>query len=471
MAIDNIHFASIIELGAAYRAGSLSPVDVAQAMLDRIARLDGALHSYLTPTPEVALAQARTAEAEMQRGQFRGPMHGIPIGIKDLCNTAGVRTTWGSAILKDNVPIDDATVVRKLFDAGAVMLGKLHMTEGAFSVHHPSLPVPQNPWHADHWAGASSSGSGVATAAGLCHGSIGTDTGGSIRFPSGANGVTGLKPTWGRVSRHGVLPLADSLDHVGPMCRSAADAGAMLGAMAGVDAHDPTTLEAAVPDYLAGLDAGPGANIRGLRIGIDPGFTDNVCEPGTLAMLAEVARVLTSLGAQVQTVQLPPGMASMYLDWETVCAVETAIAHRATYPARAAEYGPVLAGLIDKGHGVRGLDLMQVEQTRLVFKGALRKLFQTVDLLLVPVHPFGNPSAAQLDAIFKTPSGIDDVLRYTAPFDMSGSPTLTLPGAFTADGMPIGFQLVGRHLDEALLVRAGHAFQQVTDFHTRHPAL
>jgi len=173
----------------------------------------------------------------------------------------------------------------------------------------------------------------------------------------------------------------------------------------------------------------------------------------------------------VQTVQLPPGTASMYLGWETVCAVETAIAHSATYPARAAEYGPDLAALIDKGHGVRGLDLMQVEQTRLVFKGALRKLFQTVDLLLVPVHPFGNPSAAQLDAILKTPCGIDDLLRYTAPFDMSGSPTLTLPGAFTALGMPIGFQLVGRHLDEALLVRAGHAFQQATDFHTRHPAL
>ena len=467
MAITDIPFSSITALAAAYRAGSISPVEVAQAMLERIGRLDPALHSYLTPTPEVALAQARVAEAEMQRGQFRGPMHGIPIGIKDLCNTAGVRTTWGSAILKDNVPSDDATVVRKLFDAGAVMLGKLHMTEGAYSVHHPSLPVPQNPWHADHWAGASSSGSGVATAAGLCHGSIGTDTGGSIRFPSGANGVTGLKPTWGRVSRHGVLPLADSLDHVGPMTRSAADAGAMLGAMAGVDALDPTTLEAPVPDYLAGLDAG----VRGLRIGFDPAFTDGVCEPDTLAMLTEVRRVLHSLGATLQPVALPPGTPRMYLDWAPLCAVETAIAHAATYPARAAEYGPVLAALIDQGHQVGGIALMQIAQARLVFQGALRKLFETVDLLLVPVHPFGNPSAAQLDAIFNTPSGIDDVLRYTAPFDMSGSPTITLPGAFTAAGMPIGFQLVGRHLDEALLVRAGHAYQQATDWHLRHPAL
>ena len=307
----------------------------------------------------------------------------------------------------------------------------------------------------------------MATAAGLCYGSIGTDTGGSIRFPSGANGVTGLKPTWGRVSRHGVLPLADSLDHVGPMTRSAADAGAMLGAMAGVDPLDPTTLEAAVPDYLAGLDAG----VRGLRIGFAPAFTDSVCDADTLGMLDSVRGVLASLGAHLTAVAMPANTGAMYLDWETLCAVETAIAHEAYYPARAAEYGPVLAGLIDKGRQVGGIALMKIAQDRLVFQGALRKLFETVDLLLVPVHPFGNPSAAQLDAIFKTPSGIDDVLRYTAPFDMSGSPTLTLPGGVTGVGMPIGFQLIGRHLDEALLVRAGHAFQQATDWHLKHPAL
>jgi amidase len=465
--LPDLPFSNITDLAAAYRAGSLSPVEVTQCMLDRISALDGALHSYLTVTPEIALAQARVAEAEMQRGVFRGPMHGVPIGFKDLCNTAGVRTTWGSAILTDNVPTEDASVVRRLLAAGAVMLGKLHMTEGAYSVHHPSLPVPINPWHADHWAGASSSGSGVATAAGLCYGSIGTDTGGSIRFPSGANGVTGLKPTWGRVSRYGVLPLADSLDHVGPMTRSAADAGAMLGAMAGVDALDPTTLEAPVPDYLAGLDAG----VRGLRIGFAPAFTDSVCDSHTLQMLEGVRSVLAGLGAQIMAVEMPINTDAMYLDWERLCAVETAIAHEAYYPERAAEYGPVLAGLIDQGHRVGGMALMKIVQARLVFQGALRKLFETVDLLVLPVHPFGNPSAAQLDAIFKTPSGIDDVLRYTAPFDMSGSPTLTLPGGVTGVGMPIGFQLIGRHLDEALLVRAGHAFQLATDWHHKHPAL
>src|SRR5690606_23706621 len=249
MPVDNLPFAQITELAKAYRNRQLSPVEVTRQMLDRIERLDGRLRSFTTVTPEIALEQARKAEEELGRGEDRGPMHGVPIGIKDLCPTKGVRTTWGTTVYGDHVPEEDCTVVRKLADSGAVMLGKLHMTEGAFSTHHPDLPAPVNPWHSDHWPGVSSSGSGVATAAGLCFGAVGTDTGGSIRFPSGANGLTGIKPTWGRVSRQAVFPLAASMDHIGPMTRSAADAGAMLGAMAGVDALDPTSLEAPVPDY------------------------------------------------------------------------------------------------------------------------------------------------------------------------------------------------------------------------------
>ncbi len=223
MPLSDLPYATVTELAAAFRAKTLSPVEVTQAMLERIAKLDGSLHAYVTLTPEIALEQARRAEAEFARGEHRGPMQGVPVGIKDLCETKGVRTTWGTKILRDHTPERDCTVVRKLFDAGAVMLGKLQMTEGAFSVHHPEVVAPVNPWHAEHWPGVSSSGSGVAPAAGMCYGAIGTDTGGSIRFPSGANAITGLKPTWGRVSRHGVQPLADSLDHLGPMCRTAAD--------------------------------------------------------------------------------------------------------------------------------------------------------------------------------------------------------------------------------------------------------
>lgn len=467
MSLPDLPYATFAELGAAYRARTLSPVEVTQAMLDRIARLEPQLHAFVTLTPEIALEQARRAEAEFARGELKGPMQGVPVGIKDLCETKGVPTTWGTKILADHVPTKDCTVVTKLFDAGAIMLGKLKMTEGAYSVHHPEVVAPINPWHADHWPGVSSSGSGVAPAAGLCYGAIGTDTGGSIRFPSGANGVTGLKPTWGRVSRHGVQALADSLDHLGPMTRSAADTGAMFAAMAGVDPNDPTTLEAPVPDCLAGIEQG----IAGLRIGIDPAFVYGVSEADTATVMDDARKVLSGLGAKVVEITLPNRTTSMYKNWAKFCAVETAVAHEPWYPARAAEYGPVLADLIEQGRRMGALELMHVYHDRLVFQGQLRKLFQEIDVLLVPVHPFGNPSADQLDAIFKTPDGIDDVLRFTAPFDMSGSPTITLPGGFNAKGLPIGFQLVGRHLEEALLVRAAHAYQGATDWHRRHPSL
>jgi amidase len=467
MPLDDLPFATIAELAVAYRARTVSPVEVTQAMLERIARLEPSLHSFVTVTPEIALEQARRAQAEFGRGEFRGPMHGVPVGIKDLCETQGVRTTWGTKILADYVPQADATVVRKLFEAGAIMVGKLKMTEGAYSVHHPEVIAPVNPWHADHWPGVSSSGSGVSVAAGLCYGAIGTDTGGSIRFPSGANGVTGLKPTWGRVSRHGVQALADSLDHLGPMTRCAADAGAMFSAMAGVDLEDPTTLEAPVPDCLSGI----GHGIAGLRIGFDPRFVYDVAEPDTAKVIDEARAVLASLGAKVVEIAMPDRTTAMYQDWAKFCAVETAVAHERWYPARAAEYGPVLADLIEQGRKLGVMDLMHVYHDRLVFQGQLRKLFQHIDILLLPVHPFGNPSAQQLDEVFKRPGGIDDVLRFTAPFDMSGSPTITIPGGLESRGLPIGFQLVGRHLEEALLVRAAHAFQGATDWHRRHPTL
>jgi amidase len=461
----DLPFASIADLTASYRRRTLSPVEVTRALLDRVERLNPALRAWLTVTPEHALAQARQAEADIGRGVFRGPMHGVPIGLKDLCETAGVRTTWGTRVLAGHVPKTDATVVRRLSEAGAITLGKLHMTEGAYSQHHPDYPAPLNPWNPAHWPGNSSSGSGVAVAAGLCFGAIGTDTGGSIRFPSGANGVTGLKPTWGRVSRHGVLPLADSLDHVGPMTRSAADAAAMFSAMAGADPLDLTSLDAPVPDYVAGLSGG----IRGLRVGIDPAWCHEVNDATTSAVLDEALRVLCELGAERVEVRIPDTAIAMAQGWTRLCAVEAAVAHHATWPSRASDYGQALNTLIELGHKTTAVEVMAIQQCRLVFQGALRRLFDGIDLLLVPVQPFANPSIDWLAENRKRPGGVDALLRFTAPFDMSGSPTITLPGGATADGMPVGFQLVGRHLDEALLLRAGHAFQQATDWHLRHP--
>ena len=242
-----LHYKTIVELAPLIESRELSPVDLTQEMLDRIELLDGTLKAYATLTPELALDQARQAEQEIIEGNYRGPLHGIPIAVKDLCSTAGIRTMGGSAVFANNMPDFDSTVVAKLRDAGSVLLGKLNMTEGAMGGYNPKLQIPENPWRRSHWAGASSSGSGSATAAGLAFGTLGSDTGGSIRHPAAVCGTVGLKPTWGRVSRYGVMDLAQSLDHVGPLTRSAADAGIVLQAISGQDPNDVTPLSKEVP--------------------------------------------------------------------------------------------------------------------------------------------------------------------------------------------------------------------------------
>jgi amidase len=328
------YYATLLETADAIRLRKISPVELTNAMLDRITRLDPSLHSYATVTPELALAQAQRAEGEIAAGRYRGPLHGIPIAVKDIYNTAGIVTTSGMAIYASHKPTFDATVVKRLANAGSVLLGKLQLTEGAFAKHHPGVKVPRNPWNADYYAGASSSGSGVATAAGLTFGSLGSDTGGSIRYPASANGVTGLKPTWGRVSRYGVFPLAPTLDHAGPLTRSAADAGAMLGVIAGRDVGDPTTLVAPVPDYLADLEKG----VRGLRIGVDPAYNERGVDADIVGALRETRRMLQKLGATIEEVKFPDHQA-VTAGWGTIAGVEAAINHSATFPLRASEYG------------------------------------------------------------------------------------------------------------------------------------
>ncbi|WP_343287065.1 amidase [Rhizobium sp. AC27/96] len=464
------HYATLMETADAIRSGTISPVELTQAMLDRIAALDPQLKAYATVTPALALTQARQAEAEISAGRYRGMLHGIPIALKDIYDTAGIVTAAGMPIHADRKPNSDATVVKRLAEAGAVLLGKLQLTEGVFAKHHPTIAPPRNPWNEAYYAGASSSGSGVATAAGLCFATLGSDTGGSIRFPSAANGVTGLKPTWGRVSRHGVFPLADSLDHVGPMARSAADAGAMLGVVAGLDPNDPTSLAAPVPDYLAGIDAG----MRGVRIGIDTAYNETDVDGEIVSALGSAARALQELGGTIVPVRLPDHRA-VNEAWGSYAGIESTLAHAATYPARAAKYGPAesgtIAGLIEHGHTVTGSDLMEAHHARLAFSGALATLFADVDLLLIPTQPLADFTVAQEAELFTRPEELTAFLRFVTPFNMSGSPTITLPGGFTKKGMPLSFQLVGRHLDEVLLVRAGHAYQQMTDWHRKHPSL
>ncbi len=466
MTHDDIAFLELTELAARMHAGALSPVEVTTAMLERIAVLDPALHSFALVLVDSAQAEAKAAEAEIVGGHVRGPLHGVPLAVKDLCWMAGVPTAAGTAIHRDYRPAEDATVVRRLREAGAVILGKLELTEGAYADHHPTVTPPVNPWGAGQWPGSSSSGSGVATAAGLCFGSLGTDTGGSIRFPSAAQGLTGLKPTWGRVSRYGVFELAATLDHVGPMTRSARDAAAMLSAIAGPDPHDPTALQDAAPDFAVGIDGG----IGGLRVGIDRAWVERASDGPTRRMLAEAEAELRGLGATVLEVSVPD-VGQAVADWFPLCGAEVAVAHAETYPARQGDYGPALAGLIELGRGLSGLDYQRIVLRREDLRGRVNAIFGAIDVLLLPAQGYAAPTLAAMAALGEDAALMDNLLTFTCPFNLTGHPTITLPGGFTAEGMPVAFQLVAAHRAEALLCRAGHAIQSVTDHHHQHPML
>ena len=459
MSDTDLHYLELIDVGRQIQSRDRSSVEVTQAMLARIEAVDPGLKSYVTVMAEQALEDAKLADAEIAAGRARGPLHGVPLAVKDLLWTSGVPTTHGMPINKSFKPTEDATTVRRLREAGAVILGKLQQTEGAFADHHPDVPPPVNPWGRHLWSGASSSGSGVATAAGLCFGSLGTDTGGSIRFPSAANGITGLKPTWGRVSRHGAFELAASLDHIGPMTRSAADAGAMLAAIAGPDPLDPTAVQLAVPDYLATMTRG----LRGLRVGVDRAWTVDIVDAATKAMLLDAIRTIEALGATVIDIKFPD-TAQAVEDWTPLCAVETAVAHEATYPSRKQEYG-----LIELGRSLSAMDYQKLALRRADFAGRVQAVFQTLDLLLIPATAFAAPTVERMSKFGEDAELLSGMLRYTCPFDMTGSPTLTLPGGQTPDGAPIAFQFVAPHFGEHLLVQAGWAFQRATRWHKRHP--
>jgi amidase len=463
---DELHYLELTELAARIRARKISPLEVARAQLDRIAALDGQLGSYVQVMADAAMAQAETADAEIAAGRYRGPLHGVPIALKDLFWTNDVPTAAGTAVHRDFRPDQDATVVRRLNEAGAVVLGKLQLTEGAYSDHHPSVTPPKNPWNSDYWPGISSSGPAVATAAGLCYGSLASDTGGSIRWPCAANGLTGLKPSWGRVSRYGMFELAATLDHVGTIARSAADAGAMLGVIAGPDRTDPTAAFDPVPDYLAAAEG----NAQGLRIGFDARWNCDGVDLATQQVLEGAIETLRALGAQIVDVQFPD-VKQTVTDWVPNCAVEAAVAHEATYPARKDEYGPVLASVIETGRTLSGLDYQKILLRRLQLRGRITSLFETIDLLLIPVHPFPPLTLAMIRTLGEQPDLIARLQEFTCPFNMTGHPTITLPGGFSATGLPIAFQLVAANLDEATLVRAGAAFQRVTCWHRRHPSL
>ncbi len=464
-----LHYTSLADVAELIVAREIQSLDLTQLMLDRIAAVDGRLQSYVTVMAEQAIASARRADAEIGAGRYRGPLHGVPIGVKDLCYTRGVRTMAGTKVFADFVPDFDATVVARLEAAGAIVLGKLVLCDGAFGPYFPGLQVPVNPWDATRWSGVSSSGSGVATAAGLCFASVGTDTGGSIRYPSAANGCVGLKPTYGCVSRYGVFALAPSMDHVGPMARTVEDAAIMFEAMAGSDPNDPTSLPDPVPTVRAEL----GRGIAGLRVGFDRRYaTDNV-DPDVVQAMDDVLAVLTRLGATVVTVTMPD-VCKVGSAWLDLCGVEALAAHAKTFPSRAGEYGPGLRAALESGQRVTPATLAAAARVRTEVSESIDSLLNTVDCLVCPsmansarvkeANPFDEETAESWSASVR-----NDI--HTQPFNFSGSPTLSVPCGFSKDGLPLSVQFVGRRLSESVLCRIGHAYEQAMSWHLKHPVV
>lgn len=454
----------LTEVAELIRTRQITSAEVTRDVLERVEALQPRLKAYATVMAESALAEAARADEEISRGRYRGPLHGVPIAVKDLAHTHDAPTGAGTTIHEHFRPDADATVVARLRAAGAVLCGKLRMTEGAFTSHHPDLPVPVNPWDPGTWAGSSSSGSGVAAAAGLAFATLGSDTGGSIRLPSAQNGVTGLKPTWGRVSRHGIFALAPSLDHVGPMCRSAADAAAVLSVIAGRDENDPTSSSKPVPVYeqRLHLETPP-------VIGVDRKLSE-LFDEETRGMLDATESTLRDLGWTVVEVETP-GFPAAAADWQALCAVETAQAHMADYPQRKDEYGPELAALIEQGMSTNVLDYQTLMERRRAFTGQMERLMRDVDALLLPGSGSASPSLDDIAGLGVDSGVLDRIIIPTAPVDSCGFPSLTMPAGMTERGTPLGIQFVGAPFEEEHILAAGHAFQQHTDHHRQHPAV
>ena len=346
-----LHYLSILDLSKLIKEKKISPVEVTEHLLGRIDAIDIELKSYATVTAEMAMDQAQIAEQQIMSGDYLGFLHGVPIALKDLCFTKGVRTMGGTAVLEDFKPAYDATIVERFRAAGAILLGKLNLTEGAMAGYNPKRQVPQNPWKEDHWPGASSSGSGVAAAAGLAYATIGSDTGGSIRHPAAVCGTVGLKPTWGRVSRYGVLDLAQSLDHVGPLTRSAIDAGIIMQTISGSDVNDPTALLDPVPDMLMNIESG----IKGIRIGWDSEYSSRDIEADFAVAVADGLKIMSELGAEIIEVSMPKKLREYMQAWPVLCSSEAAFAHQEFYPKRSEDYGLWFREWLRQGAGFCGM--------------------------------------------------------------------------------------------------------------------
>ena len=452
----------------AIESGEQTALEITEAFLAHIGRVEPAVGAWAELWPGRARAAAERLDARQRSGEPLGVLHGVPIGLKDLCDVAGDPTRAGTTALGGRPATANAEVVDRLEAAGAILIGKTKMTEGAFVAHHPSVVPPRNPWHAGRWTGISSSGSGAAVAAGQVTAALGTDTGGSIRFPSAACGLTGLKPTHGRVSLRGVFPCAGSLDHVGPMGRSVADVARVFAALAGHDPGDPWSRVSNPPLPPLPPQGEAATRARGGRLGVvRAGFETQVEDPIREA-IERAIDVFRTLGAEIVEVELPP-LLELLGPWVVIASTEMASAHAATFEAHADRYGVELRGAIERGLATDGRSVAAAWRARIAFGHRLEALFHGVDALVLPSMPARYPATVNLADAGSHPAAALGPL-FTAPFDLSGSPCLSLPCGFDEDGAPLGFQLVGASMDEARLLGWGAAFQSVTDWHTRRPA-
>jgi aspartyl-tRNA(Asn)/glutamyl-tRNA(Gln) amidotransferase subunit A len=459
---DELTKLSLLEAADLVHKKKVSPVELTKACLTRIEHANPTLNCFITVTAESAQQQARDAEAEIMRGKWRGPLHGIPIALKDLFDTAGVKTTAGSGVFKDRVPTEDAEVVRRLKSAGAVLLGKTNMQEFAFGGTSliSYFGAVRNPWALDHIAGGSSGGSAAALAAGLCYGALGSDTAGSVRLPASHCGIAGLKPTYGLVSIRGVVPLSWSLDHVGPMARTVADTALLLQVIAGYDEQDTTSARMNVPDYSADI----GKKVSVLRIGVPREFFFADLDPEIDAAMKEALSVLQKLAAGIRDVALPASNMEALRD--VVRAAEAYAYHR-EYVAKTPElYQPLILKRIQAGANVTTPAYIKGRRDLAEVRRKAEKWIEGVDLLVTPTLPITTALASDPHA--------DDILpavRNTSPFDVNGWPAISVPCGFTSKGLPMGLQIIGPNGGEPAIFQLAHAYEQATEWHKRRPPM
>jgi len=462
VASDELSFASIGELAAAYRRREVSPVEATRAALARIERMDGRLNAYILVTADLALQRARAAETRFVRRESAHLLCGIPFSLKDIFDVEGLPMTCASGVLKDRyVSTTTATVAQRLLDTGAVLLGKNNMLEFAYGETHPEFGPTRNPWNLDRSTAGSSTGSAASVSAGQAYFSIGTDTGGSIRLPASYCGVVGLKPTYGLVSRRGVAALSWTADHVGPLTRTAADAGIVLGTIAGHDPGDPTSA-ARSPDDYAQIMLRP---VRGLRVGVVHREFDGV-HPDVQRAALEAVETLKSLRMEVRDVEVPP-LEQAVVALLTVLSVEAASYHRQWLAQHPEGYSQAVRDRLKMGALIPAVDYLQAMRYRRVFGDRLIRVFESVDVLVLPASPGpAHPFSEETPGRDFTP-----YVRRTGPFNLTGLPALSVPCGFSTDALPIGLEIVGRPFADGMVLQVAHAYQQVTEWHQRRPAI